>query len=1015
MPEALQLATKTDSSDRLQEVVFLCHNSHDKAFIRAIADALELEFGTKFFLDVFAIATGEHFLPRIEKALEDCAVCAIFLGKNGWGPTHLWEAELALARYRRDPKLRIIPVALPGIDLEQAAKLGSGKLFQEVNWADFTKGPDDKESLDKLEAALSGRRTLGYRGPARLTPYQIRRDAERWNKARYRDPSILYGGQQLVEAEKMARDNPDAMVLAETLPFLAASRERQSLRWKWLAFAAGTAGILLATAAVVAGMNYLIAEERRMSSVSRQLAIAARDAAGADRVMLIATRAVLEDKTPEANGALLEQLQDFRFLRRLVHFGSYVGAIAQGRDGNFIVGSNSAIESLSIGDTSPRRGEDGLAAGVTAVVESEDATWLGFEDGRVDVIAQGARRTLLPASSVVPTGRDRRVLSLAHDPSKKLLAIGTGAGRVAVVRLSDGAVVYDDEEGAGVRINSLSFDPTRPRLAIGTSEGMIELMHTQTREIDLRYPRIGGGVLALGYTEEGSLAVVGGEGRMFYFDRRNPELESPTTGDAVPLATAATVDRATGRIAVGDSSGVIRLFDAVSGRGTGAEPLRGHSDTVTAIAFGKGRDDLVSASSNGTVAVWDLSGKQGPSEELPQPNPSPTMIRSDATGALIGVAAGEGKTEVSRLNGQDWVPLLDLVTKTGEAGDQAVFFRKAKPNADGFVDIMAPVPGVTLSDDASRIAWITSGGAVLTMTSADLTRRPTVVMPPGNEVPQEIVLSGDGTALGIIQSGGNRISLLAIDPVSEKSSLTPPAPARSLALSRDGSVLLIGMTDGKLIQYPAAAGGAPLGGAWHVHNSEVAGAAYTSDGRLIISYGSGGGGSDRALSISNAFGPPDPRRLQARQAAGSVSALAVGANGDIAVGDQDGQVLRWSISKERNGYAGRLTAGMSYVTAVLFDDARHRLVTASGDGKLLSWPLDHARWIALACAKANRDWRPEEWRELLPDDPFTASCSASSSSPRMLRWWRSLHAFISALGPHDVGNLAQNGAQATHD
>ena len=1002
-----------DGSDELQEIVFLCHNSDDKAFIRAIADALELEFGTKFFLDVFAIPTGEQFIPWIEKALEGCAVCAIFLGKNGWGPTHLWEAELALARYRREPKLRIIPVALPGIDLEQAAKLGSGKLFQEVNWADFTKGPDDKESLDKLEAALSGRQTLGYRGPARLTPYQIRRDAERWKKARYEDPSILYGGQQLVEAERMARDNPDAMVLAETLPFLSASRERQSRRWKRLAFAAGTAVFLLATATIVAVMNYLTAEERRMASVSRQLAIAARDAAGANRVMLIAARAVLEDGTPEANGALLEQLQDFRFLRRIVHFGRYVEAIAQGRDGDFIVSSNSAIAALSIGDTSPRRMEGGLAASVTAIVESEDATWLGFEDGRVDVIAQGTRRTLLLASSVVPTGRDRRVLSLAHDASKKLLAVGTGAGRVALVRLPDGAVVHDDEEGAGVRINSLSFDPTRPRLAIGTSEGMIELLDTQTRQIDLRYPRIGGGVLALGYTEEGSLAVVGGEGRMFYFDRRNSELESPTTGDAVPLATAAAVDRATGRIAVGDSSGVIRLFDVVSGRGTGAEPLRGHSDTVTAIAFGKGRDDLVSASSNGTVAVWDLSGKQGPSEELPQSNPSPTMIRSDGTGALIGVAAGEGR--VSRLNGQEWAPLLDLVTKTGEAGDQAVFFPKAKPNADGFVDIVASVPGVTLSDDASRIAWTTSGGAVLTAASAGLSGRPTVVMPPGNEAPQDIVLSGDGKMLGIIQSGGKRVSLLTIEPVSEKTSLTPPAPARSLALSRDGSVLLIGMTDGKLIQYPAAAGESPLGDPWHVHNSEVAGAAYTSDGRLIVSYGSGGGGSDRALSISNAFGPPDPRRLQARQAAGSVSALAVGAKGDIAVGDHDGQVLRWSISEARNGYAGRLTAGMSYVTAVLFDDARRRLVTASGDGKLLSWPLDHARWIALACAKANRDWRPEEWRELLPDDPFTASCSAAPHPPRTLRWWRSLHAFLSAVAPHDAGNLAENRAEATRD
>ncbi len=129
--DALQITARKEGTDEPGDIVFLCHNSKDKAFIQKIADALELEFGTRFFLDVFAIPTGEAFIPWIEKALEDCAACAIFLGGNGWGPTHLWEAELALARYRRDPKLRIIPVALPGISPEEAAKLGSGKLFQD--------------------------------------------------------------------------------------------------------------------------------------------------------------------------------------------------------------------------------------------------------------------------------------------------------------------------------------------------------------------------------------------------------------------------------------------------------------------------------------------------------------------------------------------------------------------------------------------------------------------------------------------------------------------------------------------------------------------------------------------------------------------------------------------------------------------------------------------------------------------------------------------------------------------
>src|SRR5262245_36326428 len=96
-------------------IIFLCHNSLDKLAVTQLADALELEFGTKYFLDIYAIPAGEAFLPWIERSLAEASGAAIFLGANGWGPTHLWEAEKALARYRDNPAFKLIPVALPGI------------------------------------------------------------------------------------------------------------------------------------------------------------------------------------------------------------------------------------------------------------------------------------------------------------------------------------------------------------------------------------------------------------------------------------------------------------------------------------------------------------------------------------------------------------------------------------------------------------------------------------------------------------------------------------------------------------------------------------------------------------------------------------------------------------------------------------------------------------------------------------------------------------------------------------
>jgi hypothetical protein len=141
-----------------------------------------------------------------------------------------------------------------------------------------------------------------------------------------------------------------------------------------------------------------------------------------------------------------------------------------------------------------------------------------------------------------------------------------------------------------------------------------------------------------------------------------------------------------------------------------------------------------------------------------------------------------------------------------------------------------------------------------------------------------------------------------------------------------------------------------------------------------VSYGSGGGGTDRTVTVSEASGSPNPRSLQARQASGSVSAMSVGsAAGVLAVGDNDGQVLTWSGSDLR--FSGSMKASVSGISALFVDEVRSRLLTSGGDGSFLSRSLDPTRWVQLACLKANRALSRDEWRELLPDDSYVASCT----------------------------------------
>jgi WD40 repeat protein len=687
---------------------------------------------------------------------------------------------------------------------------------------------------------------------------------------------------------------------------------------------------------------------------------------------------VLADDTPEARGALLDQLQEFRFLKRIVDGGGYVEAAALGPDGDFLLGTAAGLRRLTSDGiaTSAVRGKDmATAETVTALAAAEGKVWLGREDGRVDVLAGGFTTTLLDASPNVPSGREKRVRSLAYDASRRLLAVGTASGRIAIVRLSDGLLVGDFDEGDGERIDSLSFDPIRPRLAVGMSGGTIALIDTVQLSIVQRYPHVDGGILALGYVTDGSLAAVSAYGRLLYFDARNPTLEKPSTSDVVPLATSAAVDAATSRVAVGDSSGVVRLYDAVTGQGTGVEPLRGHSDKVTAIIFGAGKDSLATTSANGTVALWDLAGKQGPAEELPQLNPSPSVIRTDPSGLVLAASAQGDRAEVRQLEAGEWKLVVDLVAASTRAENAGEYFRQPKKDAEGFEELVSKVATIAIDDAGKRVIWTTSGGAILMLPLATPEAAPFVVSPAGRAWSQDIALSGDGSAIAVIGEDGGRVVVYRIDgSVVASSTVVPPSAARSVSLNRDASRIAIGTKDGRITQYSSAndvwsAVGAP----WNVHASQVAGLLYSGDGLRIVSFGSGGGGADRTVRLSNAVGAPDPRIRQARQAAGSVSSMSIGAaSGILAAGDHDGQVLTWTGAEAR--YSGSLKAGTSEVPALLVDDARGRLLTASGDGSFLSWTLDSARWVALACAKANRNFRREEWRELLPDDRYVASC-----------------------------------------
>jgi WD40 repeat protein len=986
---ALQFKPKrTEKAGSDAGPIFLCHNSVDKAAVKQIADMLELEFGTSFFLDAYAIPTGEAFLPWIERSLNEASGAAIFLGANGWGPTHLWEAEKALSRYRAGPNFKLIPVALPGITAKDMRRLGTGKVFQEINWADFTRRLDDRDSLEKLSAALSGRQLPQHRGPARLTAYQIRRDAERWAKSDGKDKSILYRGAQLTDAGRLIHENPDFVVVDEVLPFLTASQDNQQRFWRRMAIGGMSIAVVLFGLTIAAVIGYGLAEQRRVASLSRQLAIASKEASGADRQLLISAQAVVTDQTTEAEGSLLQQLDEWRYLRRILHVGSSIEAAQiDAKSGSVVIGTSDGHlvrvdrnEAKSSKAWAPISG----TGAVTAVTSDAGFTWVGRENGRVDVISgTGDVRTILPPPAAPPGKRDLGIRSLARQTAGTLLAAGTGSGRLRIVDTASGKIRLDLDEGEDIRIKALCFDADGRWLVVGTGNDSILFVDLRSFVVKQRYPKLEGGVLGLGFSKDGKLLAISANGLLTILHEKGGEFQRASSHDLPALLSSATVDAAGRRVAVGDASGTVYLYDD-SGEKIGFESRRMHGNPVTAVAFGSDENTLISASADGTLAVWDLSGQSGPSKAIPAVGPDVSELRAASDGTLIAASAIQGHAGVWRLDSKDWRAEVDLSQATREAlGPDA--FKDADdqdPPAPGFVPMDADIPYVTLDGLGTRVAWSTKRGALL-WRELGQSSAPTRVVTPADGRPRgDMAMSSDGRWLGSLDAGLTTLSVFDLAHTdSSPHMIGLPAPGRSLTFDAPRERIAVGLEDGRVALFRGQDEWRSLGQPTKVHDAPVAGIALTADGESLISFGSGGGGSDRTMAVTPVDDLTSVRRLQSRQAGGSVSVMSSGTQTKLlAAGDQDGQALIWSLSDLR--FVAGLKTGTTNVSSILIDDTRKRMISTNSDGSFLSWDLDVGHWTQLACEKANRSLRLDEWAELLPDDSYQTTCPSLVSSPR---------------------------------
>ncbi|HEX4497160.1 MAG TPA: TIR domain-containing protein [Thermoanaerobaculia bacterium] len=135
--------------------VFLSHATADKPVVEELARLLK-KAGFEPWLDKWNLIPGEPWQEAIEKALEECATCAVFLGPSGTGPWQNEEMRAAIDRRVADRSrtFRVIPVLLPRSERGEPSRLPA--FLRATTWVEFRDTLDDDKALHRLVSGIRG-------------------------------------------------------------------------------------------------------------------------------------------------------------------------------------------------------------------------------------------------------------------------------------------------------------------------------------------------------------------------------------------------------------------------------------------------------------------------------------------------------------------------------------------------------------------------------------------------------------------------------------------------------------------------------------------------------------------------------------------------------------------------------------------------------------------------------------------------------------------------------------------
>jgi WD40 repeat protein len=778
--------------------------------------------------------------------------------------------------------------------------------------------------------------------------------------------------------------------------------------------------VLAATAVVALGAGVLAFSRQREADANarradaERLAAASANAPGVDVAMLLAAQAYRTEATPQTRDALLSAALAHRQVLDVFRQDG-VRNIALSADGRTLYGQDThelLAWDLAAPRHEPKRVGRGLG-GVAGAVASIDVSPLrgGPDRGLIAVLASAKLNTPASVHLVEPDGSVRWTLSEKDLGGSPISVRFTPGGDRVVVESAFGLSTGHPTHGAvlaDVRTGQVRASPVAsafPEDLTGVADFTGSSLSPGGRTLTssnletLSVSNVDSGARTVldapgrATGTESVFPIIGGTlsaaqtGTFYWYPTGSVSPAQQFAGHTSDILTVAT--DSTGKVMVsGGTDRRVVVSDLIPNEGWRTRTtLIGHQATIVGLVVVPDGSRAFSASEDGTVIQWDLSGRAGFGEWSPVlPNPAHdrgqltigTPVTARTGGKEVWVAPtlqGMASADATRIRLNAFfidpatrLPLGAPVQLTPSV-HPALSFTNLQPSA---------------SPDGGQVAvpalWST---AVIDVGSRGVRRLPSPQL-PGTSTPDLVAAcawSLDGARLFLGTGGGDELdfshgAVVLVDtetwrPVGRRVDLG--AAVTALRASPDRRLLAAGLASGQVVILDQGSGAVlrRLTAAGQVRDL-----AFSPDGRAVAAVGT--------ASVLDLWNPTTGRRLldpPPRFTGQGISVQWLPDGRTLVYGGRDGRAVLFDVER---GVPGGIpmplftdsSNGEVYVAPVT--GRAVALMSGVRDGQTpkerRTYSLDPVDWLAFACTVVGRDLTRAEWDRYLPGTPWRRTC-----------------------------------------